>query len=236
MNTMYSIMEPHLYCSNLWQLDGRPMSGDIGRGATRESVAFAVLLAAAKDRPPGFLQLAGGTNAHTVDGLKKEGLFQTTSTTKNSGKEKLTAISPSTSQSLIGGVAYGGYARKIVGRVLNSLQMQHGLSVIEDHPEHLLEALQEAIALVGTVKCFEFLFRIFQAKYDSNNSVELTVQAKHDSRQTPSKQFVTRLVGAARTQAPAATNYDVGSPTWGDLRVVHRPSAMMATTLGPGPS
>lgn len=29
--------------------------------------------------PIGFLQLAGGTNAHTVDGLKKEGLFQTTS-------------------------------------------------------------------------------------------------------------------------------------------------------------
>lgn len=27
----------------------------------------------------GFLQLAGGTNAHTVDGLKKVGLFQTTS-------------------------------------------------------------------------------------------------------------------------------------------------------------
>jgi len=26
----------------------------------------------------GFLQLAGGTNAHTIEGLKKEGLFQTT--------------------------------------------------------------------------------------------------------------------------------------------------------------
>lgn len=25
----------------------------------------------------GFLQLAGGTNAHTVDGMKKERLFQT---------------------------------------------------------------------------------------------------------------------------------------------------------------
>ena len=30
------------------------MSGDIGRGATRESIAFAVQLAAAKDRPPGL--------------------------------------------------------------------------------------------------------------------------------------------------------------------------------------
>uniref|UniRef100_A0A5B6Z433 4Fe-4S ferredoxin-type domain-containing protein n=1 Tax=Davidia involucrata TaxID=16924 RepID=A0A5B6Z433_DAVIN len=81
MNTMYSIMEPDLQCFNLWQLDGRPMSGDIGRGATREAIAFAVRLAAAKDKPQGFLQLAGGTNAHTINGLKKEGLFQTTSIT-----------------------------------------------------------------------------------------------------------------------------------------------------------
>lgn len=31
----------------------------------------------------GFLQLAGGTNAHTVDGLRKVGLFQATSFTSN---------------------------------------------------------------------------------------------------------------------------------------------------------
>lgn len=31
----------------------------------------------------GFLQLAGGTNAHTVDGLKKRGLFQTTTINSN---------------------------------------------------------------------------------------------------------------------------------------------------------
>lgn len=36
------------------KLDGRPMSGDIGRGATRESIAFAVQLAAVKDKPPGL--------------------------------------------------------------------------------------------------------------------------------------------------------------------------------------
>ncbi|KAH7573470.1 hypothetical protein ACOSP7_007163 [Xanthoceras sorbifolium] len=153
MNEMYSIMEPRLLCLNLWQLDGRPMSGDIGRGATRESIAFAVRLADAKDRPPGFLQLAGGTNAHTVDGLKKEELFQT-SITKHSRDEKLRGISSSSSNSLIGGIAYGGYARKIVGRVLNSLQSQQGLARIEDHPDHLLQALQQALALVGTVKCY----------------------------------------------------------------------------------
>ncbi|EEF43092.1 uncharacterized protein LOC8258818 [Ricinus communis] len=151
MNTMYSAMEPQLNCLNLWQLDGRPMSGDIGRGATRESIAFAVRLAAAKDKPNGFFQLAGGTNAHTVDGLKREGLFQTTLVSDNSEDNKSMTSSP---HSLIGGIAYGGYARKIVGRVLRSMQSQHEFACVEDHPEHLFEALKEALGLVGTVKRF----------------------------------------------------------------------------------
>ncbi|EOY06727.1 4Fe-4S ferredoxin, iron-sulfur binding isoform 2 [Theobroma cacao] len=145
MNEMHAIMEPHLSCFNLWQLDGRPMSGDIGRGATRESIAFAVRLAASRERPPGFLQLAGGTNAHTVDGLKQRGLFQT----------HITSGAPKQLHSLIGGIAYGGYARKIVGRVLSSMHSQHGLTSIEHHPEHLLEALKEALHLVGTVKSYK---------------------------------------------------------------------------------
>ncbi|KAK8603265.1 hypothetical protein V6N13_085457 [Hibiscus sabdariffa] len=149
MNQMYSIMEPHLSCFNLWQLDGRPMSGDIGRGATRESIAFAVHVTASRERPPGFLQLAGGTNVHTVDGLKKRGLFQTHIT---SGAE------PNHLHSLIGGIAYGGYARKIVGRVLSSMRSQHGDIGIEHHAEHLLNALKEALHLVGSVKSYNYPF------------------------------------------------------------------------------
>uniref|UniRef100_A0A7N2R6C9 4Fe-4S ferredoxin-type domain-containing protein n=1 Tax=Quercus lobata TaxID=97700 RepID=A0A7N2R6C9_QUELO len=48
MNTMYSIMEPNLatllqfMAVHEMKLDGDPMSRDIGRGATRESIAFAV--------------------------------------------------------------------------------------------------------------------------------------------------------------------------------------------------
>ncbi|XVF38866.1 hypothetical protein REPUB_Repub20aG0139100 [Reevesia pubescens] len=146
MNEMYAILEPHLSCFNLWQLDGRPMSGDIGRGATRESIAFAVHLASSRERPPGFLQLAGGTNAHTVEGLKKKGLFQTHITSGLVPNKHL--------HSLIGGIAYGGYARKIVGRVLSSMHSQHGLTGIEHHSEHLLKALKEALHLVGTVKSY----------------------------------------------------------------------------------
>ncbi|WCJ17908.1 hypothetical protein M5689_000293 [Euphorbia peplus] len=138
MNAMYSVMEPQLTCLNLWQLDGRPMSGDIGRGATRESIAFAVRLAKAKNKPRGFLQLAGGTNAHTVEGLKREGVFRV--------RGELVAPDDSL-EALIGGIAYGGYARKIVGRVLRSMQLEHGVACIEDHPDHLLKALIEALQL-----------------------------------------------------------------------------------------
>lgn len=153
MNMMYSVMEANMSFFNLWQLDGRPMSGDIGRGATREAIAFAVRVAAAKDKPHGFLQLAGGTNAHTINGLRKHRLFQTTTTSSNSEDKNLRSTSPS-SKSLIGGVAYGGYARKIVGRILNSMQALHGHACIEDHPEHLVLALTEALALVGPIKCY----------------------------------------------------------------------------------
>ncbi|KAM7484976.1 hypothetical protein LguiA_000985 [Lonicera macranthoides] len=152
MKSMYSIMEPNMRCLNLWQLDGRPMSGDIGRGATREALTFAVRLAASTDKPQGFLQLAGGTNAHTVDGMKKERLFQTKAVSENTKGSTIPLNSLSSPHALIGGVAYGGYARKIVGRVLNSMQSQHGHVCIEDYPEHLLVALNEALDLVGTVK------------------------------------------------------------------------------------
>lgn len=48
----------------LWQLDGRPMSGDVGDGTARAAVA---LLARRRQRmPPGPLQLAGGTNARSL--------------------------------------------------------------------------------------------------------------------------------------------------------------------------
>ena len=41
---------------------------------------------------------------------------------------------------------------------------------------------------------------------------------------------------AARTQAPTSTNYDVHSPTWGDVKLAHPPSAMWAANLGYGSS
>jgi len=152
MNALYAIMEPHIQGYNLWQLDGRPMSGDIGRGATRETVSFAVHMASVSERPPGFYQLAGGTNSYTVDCLKKAGLFRSTTFPGTATSEMI-----GSQQTLIGGIAYGGYARKIIGRTLRKVPAQFGCVRIEDHPEHLLEALQEALSLVGPVKGYPAL-------------------------------------------------------------------------------
>ncbi|XP_057852352.2 uncharacterized protein LOC131062658 isoform X2 [Cryptomeria japonica] len=164
LNAMYLIMKPFLRSYNLWQLDGRPMSGDIGKGATREAVAFAARMVENKNRPPGFLQLAGGTNSYTIEALKRIDLFQTTSIPDcamesanitvpfEAGKQIYT-------DALIAGVAYGGYARKVVGRVLHKMYDSEDSNFvrlhIEQYPHFLLEALEEALALVGPMKCYD---------------------------------------------------------------------------------
>ncbi|XP_042375290.1 uncharacterized protein LOC121969327 isoform X2 [Zingiber officinale] len=117
MNMIYETMQPHLKCYNLWQLDGRPMSGDIGKGATREAIAFAIQLAATCNKPHGFYQLAGGTNAFTIESLKKYGLFQTNHidyVIGNSSEARIEDEQIDPRQAYIGGIAYGGYARKVL--------------------------------------------------------------------------------------------------------------------------
>ncbi|KAJ8459591.1 hypothetical protein OPV22_032517 [Ensete ventricosum] len=149
MNMIYAIMQPYIKCYNLWQLDGRPMSGDIGRGATKEAVDFAVHLAAARNKPHGFYQLAGGTNAFTIKSLKKQGLFQTMTIDGKSLEKSNEDKQARPEQAYIGGIAYGGYARKIVGKILHKMPTLHGLACIEDHPDYLMEAVKEALTLIG---------------------------------------------------------------------------------------
>ncbi|KAG0627559.1 hypothetical protein M758_2G210200 [Ceratodon purpureus] len=149
--TMYESLRPVLKGLNLWQLDGRPMSGDIGAGATKAAVALAESVAASEGRPPGYLQLAGGTNSHTVDALERQGLFLTSDGNK----------------AIVAGVAYGGYARKIVTKYLKKMESCHetwdftdsafnasgsSLLGIEHYPSLLHGALQEATALVAPFK------------------------------------------------------------------------------------
>jgi len=119
----------------MWQLDGRPMSGDVGKGATVPAIELAAQVSAARALPWGdgryFMSIAGGTNDCTVDVLRSRGLRADT-------------------PARLHGVAYGTYARKHVGRVL--ARLPEGEWAIEAHPELLALALKAALATVGPLK------------------------------------------------------------------------------------
>ncbi len=103
----------------IWQLDGRPMSGDIGLGAAKAAVSlWKQILPMA---PPGPLQLAGGTNAQTIKYLTNE---------KN-----------------LAGIAFGGMARKVVQPWL--LEAQEKQKSLRDWPEGWELALTQAKNLIN---------------------------------------------------------------------------------------
>ncbi|MEN9213654.1 MAG: LdpA C-terminal domain-containing domain [Gloeomargarita sp. DG02_4_bins_56] len=91
--SLYEIITP-LPCALIWQADGRPMSGDIGAGTTQATVRFAQKILA--QGPPGWVQLAGGTNAATWPLVRQLNLP-------------------------VHGVAYGSYARKLLQPYLQNL-------------------------------------------------------------------------------------------------------------------
>ena len=149
--SLYHLIAP-LPCPLVWQTDGRPMSGDIGSGATRAAVKLAQKVQSAN--LPGYVQLAGGTNNHTVAKLKSVGLFR--------GED--TSIVP-TNQPYIAGVAYGSYARVLLSPILDELEKGNGQAVeinsessppafgqLEAMPELLWQAVRSADSLVSQLK------------------------------------------------------------------------------------
>lgn len=120
-------MTSPLPCPLLWQLDGRPMSGDLGIGTTRAAVKLGQKVLAAG--LPGYIQLAGGTNHHTVPKLKALGLLQSrqpsvkphTTAPHTTAVEPLDAHSSNYKHSYIAGIAYGSYARTLLMPILNQL-------------------------------------------------------------------------------------------------------------------
>ncbi len=135
-----------LPCPLIWQTDGRPMSGDIGDGTTHAAVKLAEKVLAAK--LPGYIQLAGGTNSHTVDKLKQISLI------KDRG-----IIQPTPS---IAGIAYGSYARVLLSPMLEQLdtiyidqnQLKHTSTItnLESMPDLLWPAVHIAHTLVRQLK------------------------------------------------------------------------------------
>lgn len=108
----------------LWQLDGRPMRGDVGAGTAHAAVRLWQRLAPLA--PPGPLQLAGGTNAHT-HALALE-------------------LAPQVAAPLAG-VAFGGVSRSLLQPLLLRAQ-ERGLRLL-DADDLWPEALRLVRQLVG---------------------------------------------------------------------------------------
>lgn len=106
----------------LWQLDGRPMSGDLGAGTAHAAVRLLADRLAAL--PPGPLQLAGGTNAGTLPLLERQ--------------PRLAAR--------CGGAAFGGVARRSLQPLLLEAQ-RRGTSLLAD-TDLRWRALRQARQLV----------------------------------------------------------------------------------------
>ena len=159
LRTLYQIISP-LPCPLIWQTDGRPMSGDIGTGATRAAVKLGQKVLAAG--LPGYVQLAGGTNAHTVSKLRASGLM------REHGKNLSIPDAPH-----IAGIAYGSYARVLLSPILEQLETIQvdralaisaaipppaasaqipGLTQLEAFPELLWQAVSLAHSLVSQLK------------------------------------------------------------------------------------
>lgn len=150
--SLYHLIAP-LPCPLVWQTDGRPMSGDIGSGATRAAVKLAQKVQSAN--LPGYVQLAGGTNHHTVAKLKAVGLFRSNEC----------GYAPKANQAYIAGVAYGSYARVLLAPILDELEKGKGQAIetnsepsqpafgqLEATPELLWQAVSSAYGLVSQLK------------------------------------------------------------------------------------
>lgn len=113
-----------LPCPLIWQTDGRPMSGDIGMGATKATIQFGQQVLNAQ--LPGYVQLAGGTNDHTVPKLRSLNLLRSVSTvtSKVAGVDQEATVA----SRYISGVAYGSYARVLLSSVLEQL------NAVDDSP------------------------------------------------------------------------------------------------------
>ncbi len=166
--SLHELITP-LPCALVWQTDGRPMSGDIGTGATRAAVKLSKKVIAAG--LPGYVQLAGGTNNHTVAKLKAAGLlkewgmgneedrgdlketFSLSSVSPYSKADTVASplLAPPYSQPYVAGIAYGSYARVLLSPILDKLEEFNGEDVGRNLASHQspsfghLEALPELL-------------------------------------------------------------------------------------------
>jgi hypothetical protein len=142
------------------------MSGDIGAGTTHASIKLGqkVLRAGL----PGYVQLAGGTNHHTVSKLRAANLLKTRDLTAappligGVGEDRIDqSKGQSMDRSTIAGVAYGSYARVLLSPLLDQLEQRSNQELqsnlqsnidLENYPDLLKSAVNLASSLVSQLK------------------------------------------------------------------------------------
>ena len=178
LGQLHQIIAP-LAVPLIWQTDGRPMSGDLGRGTTHATIRLAQKVLGAG--LPGYVQAAGGTNSYTVNKLRELGLVHHHS---NHAGHAGPSVNGQTREAVgsIAGIAYGSYARALVMPLLGAMDtdVQTWLAAVEarqsfdksslsrscswiepkplaidqaiDHQSALMQALGLARGLVGLLK------------------------------------------------------------------------------------
>lgn len=161
---LYEGMQP-LTIPLIWQADGRPMSGDIGKGTTHATLKFAQKLL--RSGPPGFVQLAGGTNAHTVSKLD---WLLASSETHDAVSLNFAESESAYTKPTFGGIAYGSFARQLVTPLIEdmvspcsgsvsiseatSMTSRPAINAPKALPGYLTQALASAQSLVTPLKAF----------------------------------------------------------------------------------
>ncbi len=113
----YEILEEHR-AKLIWQLDGRPMSGDLA--STTAKAAINLLEKMSGLLPPGLIQVAGGTNENTYKLIKD--------------------------QNIPDGIAFGSVARKLVKPFIDDAYKLN--KKIYEIPEKMTLAVNKAKSLI----------------------------------------------------------------------------------------
>ena len=117
----YEILSAH-NVQLIWQLDGKPMSGDIA--ATTAKAAVKLWEKLQPILPPGLIQLAGGTNGNTYKFLNKHQIPD--------------------------GIAFGSVARKLVQPLIEETFRRN--QKIYENPEKMALAIEKAKTLLNPWK------------------------------------------------------------------------------------
>ncbi|MEM0978853.1 MAG: LdpA C-terminal domain-containing domain [Cyanobacteria bacterium P01_H01_bin.58] len=173
----------------IWQTDGRSMSGDIGKGTTHATIRFAQKVLQAG--PPGFVQLAGGTNSHTVS---KVATLAPHSSSNPSSEDLVLRSHTGIAQPAFGGIAYGSFARHLMAPFLEGTRSPsqgvasisadhtpithpHGLDHLETCPTRLGQAVQTAHSLIAPLKAAQSIRSIATSPRHQSPSNPLTLNS-----------------------------------------------------------